>query len=361
MTGPAPMRAERRLIIRSGLFVSGALVLAGLVIFLIGRENRLFERHVRYHAAFEDVEGLKLDSPVRIGGLDVGRIRSISFSPDLEDRRIDVTMEISSRFASRVRADSVARIGSRGVLGDKVIEISLGSVNAAPIPEGGEVKTGSSGDITSLLKAGGELLDNAVAISRDVREAVSMYTEPALRQDVAGLIRNLRQITAAIDNGKRLLAAAARDAERFDAAINEVEGILREIRTGSGTLHALVYEPAGIKAVSELGDAAGELAKMLRGAQQNRNSAVHQLFYGDSGNLFGDLSAAAADLRVIMATIRKGEGSLGALINDPTVYEDLRTVLGNVKRNFILRELVRYSISHRGDLEQVGKPAETKK
>ncbi len=378
MTEPAPMRAERRLIIRSGLFVSGALVLAGLVIFLIGRENRLFERHVRYHAAFEDVEGLKLDSPVRIGGLDVGRIRSISFSPDLEDRRIDVTMEISSRFASRVRADSVARIGSRGVLGDKVIEISLGSVNAAPIPEGGEVKTGSSGDITSLLKAGGELLDNAVAISRDVREAVSMYTEPALRQDVAGLIRNLRQITAAIDSGKglvhaliydtqatsdgkRLLAAAARDAERFDAAINEVEGILREIRTGSGTLHALVYEPAGIKAVSELGDAAGELAKMLRGAQQNRNSAVHQLFYGDSGNLFGDLSAAAADLRVIMATIRKGEGSLGALINDPTVYEDLRTVLGNVKRNFILRELVRYSISHRGDLEQVGKPAETKK
>ncbi len=62
-----------------------------------------------------------------------------------------------------------------------------------------------------------------------------------------------------------------------------------------------------------------------------------------------------------MGTIRKGEGSLGALINDPTVYEDLRTVLGNVKRNFILRELVRYSISHRGDLDEVGKPAETKK
>jgi phospholipid/cholesterol/gamma-HCH transport system substrate-binding protein len=378
MTESAPMRSERRLIIRTGLFVSGALVLAGVVIFLIGRENRLFERHVRYHAAFENVEGLKLDSPVRLGGLDVGRIKSISFSPDIEDRRIDVTMEISSRFANRVRADSVARIGSRGVLGDKVIEISLGSVNAAQIAEGGEIKTGSSGDITSLLKAGGELLDNAVAISRDVRAAVSIYTEPALRQDVAGLIRNLRQITAAVDSGKgllhaliydtqatadgkRLLAAAARDAERFDAAISQVEGILREVRSGSGTLHALVYERAGMKAVSELGDAAGELAKMLRGAQENRNSAVHQLFYGDSGNLFGDLSAAAADLRVIMATIRNGEGSLGALINDPTVYEDLRTVLGNVKRNFILRELVRYSISHRGELEQVGKPAETKK
>jgi len=52
---------------------------------------------------------------------------------------------------------------------------------------------------------------------------------------------------------------------------------------------------------------------------------------------------------------------VGALINDPTIYEDLRTVLGNVKRNYILRELVRYSISHRGELEEVGKPAEPKK
>jgi len=88
---------------------------------------------------------------------------------------------------------------------------------------------------------------------------------------------------------------------------------------------------------------------------------VHQLFYGDSKNLFSDLGAAAADLRVIMGTIRNGEGTLGALVNDPTVYEDLRTVLGNVKRNYILKELVRYSISHRGELEEVGKAPETKK
>jgi len=122
-----------------------------------------------------------------------------------------------------------------------------------------------------------------------------------------------------------------------------------------------VYERAGIKAVSELGDAAGELAKMLRGSQEHPSSAVHQLFYGDSKNLFSDLGAAAADLRVIMGTIRNGEGTLGALVNDPTVYEDLRTVLGNVKRNYILKELVRYSISHRGELEEVGKAPETKK
>src|SRR5260370_39210483 len=100
-----------------------------------------------------------------------------------------------------------------------------------------------------------------------------MYTEPALREDVAGLIRNRRQITAAIDSGKglvhaliydtqatsdgkRLLAAAARDAGRFDAAINESEGILREIGTRSRSPHAFVYAPARSKASSELRDVA---------------------------------------------------------------------------------------------------------
>ncbi|NTX52887.1 MCE family protein, partial [Myxococcus sp. CA039A] len=48
-------------------------------------------------------------------------------------------------------------------------------------------------------------------------------------------------------------------------------------------------------------------------------------------------------------------GTLGGLISDPTVYEDLREVLGNVKRNRILRALVRFSLDNRKDLEQMGK------
>src|SRR5262249_5552435 len=127
---------------------------------------------------------------------------------------------------------------------------------------------------------------------------------------------------------------------------------------GNGTLHALLYERDAAKALTELGSAAGELSILLRESRKNQNSALSQLVYGDARNLFANLGAAAADLRSIIATIKSGEGTLGALISDPTVYEDLKTVLGNVKRNVILRELVRYSISHRSDVEGVGKPQE---
>ena len=71
MTDTSPTSRERRLIIRAGLFVAGGLLLAALVIFLIGKEGRLFDRQVAFRGAFADVEGLNRDSPVRLGGLSV--------------------------------------------------------------------------------------------------------------------------------------------------------------------------------------------------------------------------------------------------------------------------------------------------
>ncbi len=372
MTELSPSQRERRLIVRAGLFVAVALVLAAIVIFLIGKEGRLFDKQVTYYGAFDNVEGLTLDSPVRLGGLNVGHVSSIAFSADLGDKRIQVQMKISSKFADRIRSDSVARVGSRGVLGDKTVEIALGSTEAAQIVAGGEIPTGSSGDITSLLKTSGEVMDNVVAISRDLRQGIAAYTQPAVRSDVSGLLKSAREILEEIRSGDGalhalvydpktrqelnvFLTAAAGSARRLDKAIEHVEALLNEVQSGNGALHALFYDKKGAQAINELGAAAGELAILLRDSRQSPNSAVHQLVYGDAHNLLANLGSAAADIKSISAKVNSGEGTLGALINDPTVYEDLRTILGNVKRNRVLRALVRFSISNGEKLDDVGK------
>lgn len=377
MTSQSPAKRERRLIIRAGLFVAGALFLAALVVFLIGKEGLLFDKQVVYRGAFDDVEGLNLDSPVRLGGLAVGHVSAITFSPDLGDKRIQVQMDISAKFAERIRADSIARIGSRGVLGDKVIDISLGSAEAERIPPGGEIPSGTSGDITSLLKSSGEIMENVLAITRDLREGVSAYTKPAVRADLAALLKSLREVFQEIQTGggaahaliydrktaqelNGFLAAAAATARRFDQAMARVDHLLAEVEQGHGAAHALFYDPKGARAITELGSAAGELATLLHDSRQSPNSAVHQLVYGDARDMFANLGSAAADLKKITAKISSGEGTIGGLINDPSVYEDLRTILGNVKRNRILRSLVRYSISNGENLEEVGKPQEKK-
>lgn len=368
-----PAARERRFLVRAGLFVAMGLGLAALVVMLIGKERRFFDEQMRYRAAFDDVDGLKLDSPVRLGGLEVGRVTGISFAPDLGDKRIAVEMEVSAKFKDRVRGDSVARVSSRGVLGDKAVDISLGSPEAPAIEMGAELQTGVSGDLTSLLKASGEIVDNAVVISRDLRLAVTAYTNDELRTDVGALMKSLRKIAGQIETGdgtahaliydrktadgvKALLASATGAASRLDAAVGHVEGLLRQVKEGQGLAHALLYDAKGAGALSELAAAATEVSALVSDARKSRNGAIHQLVYGDSRGMFADLGSAAEDLKAITGKVKSGQGSLGGLIYDPSVYEDLKDILGNVKRNRLLRELVRFSISNGENLEKAGKP-----
>jgi phospholipid/cholesterol/gamma-HCH transport system substrate-binding protein len=57
-----------------------------------------------------------------------------------------------------------------------------------------------------------------------------------------------------------------------------------------------------------------------------------------------NLAAITEDLKDMVADVKQGKGTLGALVVDPSVYEDMKVLLGNVQRNEVLRALVRYSI-----------------
>lgn len=364
---------ERKLAARAGLFVAMGLVVAGVVVFFIGRETRLFEKQVSYRAFFANVDGLSEQSPVWLGGKDVGRVTGIRFSPNLGDNRLEVTMTMSAEHAERVRGDSVVRLTSLGVLGDKAIDISLGTPKAPPLEPGGELPVGASADMSTLMKGAGQVMEDSVAISRTLRVAVESYADPKMAKDVQRSVASLAALLEQVEKGdgvlhaliydkqagaqvRELMANTAGAAARMDAALAEVDALLGQVRTGDGLAHALLYEPGGKKAVAELGAAAGQLAGLLEDAKKNPKGAVHQLVYGDSGNMFADLGSAAADVKKITSTIAKGEGTVGGLIVDPTIYEDLRTVLGNVKRNRVLRALVRFTVNNREDLEQIGKP-----
>ena len=236
MTQQTAEQRERRTIVRAGLFVTLGLALLAVVVVLIGKANNIFGRQVSYHMYFENVEGLKTDSPVWLGGLEVGRVTSISFLSDVEDRRIDVKVEIAKDYSSRVRTDSVARISGRGVLGDKAIDISLGSGKADPIPSGGEISSGSSGDLTTLLKKGGEFVDNAVVISQDLRRAVGAYADPALKDDIAATLASLRSVLGRVEKGPGAVHALLYDkqtAEDTRALVARLSSVAARVDRGS--------------------------------------------------------------------------------------------------------------------------------
>jgi phospholipid/cholesterol/gamma-HCH transport system substrate-binding protein len=105
------------------------------------------------------------------------------------------------------------------------------------------------------------------------------------------------------------------------------------VRGGKGLLHAILYDPAG-----------GELVNNLSVAS------------GSAGDLMKDLSSTVKSIDNIVKKVERGEGTLGGIVNDPTVYEDLKVILGGAKRSTIIKALVRYTIKQK-KAEQGEEPA----
>jgi len=98
----------------------------------------------------------------------------------------------------------------------------------------------------------------------------------------------------------------------------------------AGLAHAVIYD-------GELSsNAAGSLAEVHKDLEHIRtgNGLIHALVYGDadSQHLMTNVDAMSDDLRAIVSNVRGGKGTLGALLVDPSIYEDLKNLLGNVDR-----------------------------
>jgi phospholipid/cholesterol/gamma-HCH transport system substrate-binding protein len=118
------------------------------------------------------------------------------------------------------------------------------------------------------------------------------------------------------------------------------------VKAGPGFAHEMIYGEGPQKEIAQFGSAANEVATTLKGIRES-DSFVHDALYGGKGNgteALANVTAMTADLRAIVADMRRGKGTVGALLVDPSIYEDVKTMVGNVSRNDILRALVRYSI-----------------
>lgn len=345
--------------IKVGLFVLVGMFVFGLVIFLIGDERQAFERKDTYRAVFDDVQGLKRGSTVRMGGVDVGAITDVRYAEDPNDLKLYVSFTVVKGEARRIRTDSYVTIDNKGLLGDKMMTLKAGSAGAERIIAGGVVPTKNAPDMVGQVA---NISAKAESVMGNLEKTTGAMAEQRFTEDVKGSARSLNNILRSLDEGDGYAAKLLKDPaeaeklsrtlgnlERATAELNQtlrgVSSIVSRVQTGPGFAHDMVYGDAPTKTVASFGHAADELALTLKGIREG-NGPAKSLIYGDdkSQELMGNLNAMSRDLRHIVAGVRAGKGTVGALLVDPSVYEDLKMVLGNVERNKAVRALVRYSI-----------------
>ncbi len=157
-----------------GIFIVVALLILAAGVFLIGDKDFLFNSTYRLKAGFQNVVGLNKGADVRVGGLREGTVSEIDLSRP-PDRTVTVVMKMRKATMGVLRKDSIAAIKTEGILGDKYVEITLGSKEAATVEDGDAIHSEPTVDVADVA--------NSVALQVKSTLAAVQVDMEALRQN----------------------------------------------------------------------------------------------------------------------------------------------------------------------------------
>jgi phospholipid/cholesterol/gamma-HCH transport system substrate-binding protein len=285
------------------------------VVVILGSQGMIFASKRTYHVAFPDVGGLREGAVVRLGGYQVGEVSEISFAPeDGGHTRLVVTLRVRDKHAERVRLGALARISSQGLLGDKLIELTLGPMALPPVPDGGWIVGEPPGDPNRLIAS-------ATAAAEHARNILAKLDDATGKVDAQSMLNELEE------------------------TMSTVRRVATRIETGPGTAHELIYDnqlAAGARqTLGALGRAADEGEKLVAGIRQSSDQIAAVTAAVDPAKV----KQVTDDLAAVVADVRAGRGTLGGLLVDPTLYEETKRILVNIRRNRVLSALARMVIS----------------
>ena len=142
-----------------GLFVVVGLTLFTVGLFLIGNRHEAFARHMDFYADFTDLAGLSKGAKVQVAGMNAGQILDIGI-PNSPSSHFRVKLQIDESLHGLVRTDSVATIGTEGVVGDTFVLIRPGSANAPAAPSGSMLLSKEPTEIADLIDRGKGVLSD---------------------------------------------------------------------------------------------------------------------------------------------------------------------------------------------------------
>lgn len=314
--------------LRVGVLILAALATVMLALLSVGQEQRFWERRVSYEIHFTRTNGLQVGAPVALTGVTVGSVGSMRFPADPTARFIRVKVSVAGNVAPRVRENSVASIRTLGLLGDKYIEISAGTPDAAPLPPGGVIASIDPIDYEAVLGQSGDIVSNVVELTASLRNLLKAMDRG---QGLLGALVKNREL------GEATLVDFQRTMRNLRETTTSLQAILARIERGEGLLGMLARNTERGREIKEhLARSAANLEEVSRRlARSPLLRALDDEQY--TRRVLANLDRATADLAEVAAKLNRGEGTLGKLLNDPALYHQAESLLGTARKSWALR------------------------
>ena len=257
--------------VRLGLFIAIGSMFFLLAIFFIGKEKNLFNPVFKLTSTFKNISGLQVGNNVRFSGIIVGTVDNISI---INDSTVMVDMSIKKNVNQFIKSDCMVTIGSEGLIGDKLLVITQGSVNAP-------------------LASNGQQLASK---------------EPVELDEIIGKLQ-----TTAVSS---------------QAISKQIEQLMFNINSRKGTLGRLIQDST---VIYDLDQALIGLKTNTKKLSENMDIDTKTFLASLQGSV-ANIEAGSKQLAEIMLKINSGEGTLGKLINDTTLTQNLEQIMVNFKK-----------------------------
>ncbi len=269
--------------LKVGLLTLAAMASVVVMSLKITSNQSGFGSHIEYKTMLKDASGIFEKTPIKVAGINAGRIKKI----ELVGSEALVTFEIQEKVL--VTPNAKLKIKSVGLLGDKFIDMDLGEGSDQRLKEGSLLATTSGGGFDDLSK-------DASAVLKEVKD-IAVTIKEALRDEKGENV--VRKIMANID---------------------DITSSLKRVTTGNETKLNQIVED--VRAVAQ------QLA--FETDRYQKDSLMADL--SKIGPILDKTDAAVSDLKVIIADVKDGKGTVGKLLRDDAVVDQVSQTLSSVNR-----------------------------
>lgn len=276
--------------------------------------NNIFGNSNKYYAVYSNIDGLESSSPIRINGLTVGNVTEIYFHPNNSG---DIIVEFTLNDDIRFPINSVAKIYNSDIMGTKAVQLIYGNSNSyASLGDTlfSDFEDGLKEEVNKQVLPLKNKAEELISSIDSVMTVITTVLDKDARESLSGSLRSLNRTFSTME-----LAMVKLDSVIYknDA---RVSNILLNVESITTNLH----------------NNNEQITNVLR----NFESISDSLTKSNIKNTIKNLDSSLSEFDKILQKIEKGEGTIGLLLNDKEMYNNLTSA--SKQLDLLIEDMKRY-------------------
>lgn len=285
----------------------GALAAVAIAVLIVGysylKGNDVFSRENEFYAKYDRVDGLTASKPVLVNGYQIGRVSQLTLLPN---GQILVQFKIRPEFS--IPKNTIAKLESTDLLGGKAIVFQLGTMSDYAV-NGDTLNANVQKDLMQQVEPVQKKAEQIIARMDSILSSVNSTLNPEFQK-----------------NFDRSFSSIARTLETFEKTSKTVDGIVSgQSAKISGIMSNLESITTNFKNNNE----------KITAVMNNLEKVSDDVAKANFAKTIDEANKAVADLQSIVSKINTGTGTLGQLINDEKMYNNLNNAAENLDKLMI--------------------------